>query len=64
MGTQSSLPSDSVDITQKRNQPAELGMLSYINLTENGRHGLFEPVIPKATETNKLIFANFVEWPG
>lgn len=47
-----------------RRMPVELGTISYVNLSKDGRHGSIEEALAVANETGKPIFANFVEWSG
>ena len=45
-------------------QYVELGTIRYVNLSPDGRHGDYKTAIEVARETEKPIFANFVEWSG
>jgi hypothetical protein len=45
-------------------QPIELGTISYCNITDDGRHGDYKVVLEVAKQSDKPIFANFVEWSG
>lgn len=42
-------------------QDVELGTLEYVNLD---RHQSMEAIVAAARRQNKLVLANFVEWPG
>lgn len=47
-----------------QNQPIELGTINYVNLSSDGRHGDISAALRIARQTQKPIFANFVEWSG
>jgi hypothetical protein len=51
-------------VVSKDKQPIELGILSYANLTPDGKHGDFASALKQSQTSGKPIFANFVEWPG
>lgn len=43
----------------------ELGLLEYVNLVDGAVGPMsLEAIVALAREQNKLVFANFVEWPG
>jgi hypothetical protein len=49
---------------RQQQQPIELGTIEYYNISPDGKHGDFELALQTASERNKPIFANFVEWAG
>ena len=52
--------------TNNKYEYVELGTINYVNVTNDGKHGSYDPQVLQdlAKSTGKPLFVNFVEWSG